>query len=107
MRRVVWSRAARRDFAGILAYIAERNPIAAEAVTARLHEAIVSLAELPTGRPGRVTGTYEKVVIGLPYIIAYGLSVDPDGATVLIVLRLIHGARDWTRDRWPEESPSQ
>jgi toxin ParE1/3/4 len=94
MRRISWSRAARRDFGGILAYIAERNPIAAEAVASRLDEAIVSLAELPTGRPGRVTRAYEKIVTGLPYIVAYALSVDPDGVAVLIVLRLIHSARD-------------
>ena len=75
----------------------------AEAVASRLHEVIASLAELPTGRPGRVTGTYEKIVTGLPYIVAYGLGVDPDGAAVLSVLRLIHGARDWARDRRPED----
>jgi toxin ParE1/3/4 len=93
MRRVLWSRAGRHDFESILGYIAERNPIAAEGVASRLDGAILSLAELPTGRPGRVTGTYEKVLTGLPYIIAYALSVDPDGAAVLIVLRLIHADR--------------
>ena len=27
----------------------------------------------PKGRPGRVAGTYEKTVSGLPYVIAYEL----------------------------------
>jgi plasmid stabilization system protein ParE len=103
MRRVVWTRAARRDIEGIVAYIAEGNPSAAQAVRTRLHDAVASLGVLPTGRPGRATSTYEKIVRGLPYIVAYSLNANADGLQTLTILRLIHGARDWTSDRWPDE----
>lgn len=103
MRRIVWTEAARRDIGQIFSYIAGKNPSAAMIVRDRLHEAVVSLGVLPTGRPGRVTSTYEKVVTGLPYIVAYSLDIDADGAPILTVLRLIHGARDWAADRWPDE----
>ena len=48
------------------------------------------------GRRGRVAGTYEMVVAGLPYIIAYSLSEELSGAETFTVLRIIHGTRDWT-----------
>ena len=50
------------------------------------------LTEFPrTGHTGRVAGTYEWVVRGLPYIIVY--QVRDDGREV-VVLSIVHGARD-------------
>jgi len=57
---------------------------------------------MPTGRRGRVSGTYEKLVVGLPYIIAYSLETLPSGEQVLAVLSVIHGARNWSPGTWPE-----
>jgi toxin ParE1/3/4 len=103
MRRIAWSHASLRDFRNIISYIAERNPIAAESVSRRLLETVDALGRIPAGRPGRMSGTYEKVVAGWPYIVAYKLGTDLDGSETVYLLRIIHGARDWTRDRWPEE----
>ena len=102
MRRVVWSEAARAEYRNILTYLAERNPSAAEIVGQRIKETIANLTDQPTGRPGRVFGTYEKVVLRTPYIIAYGLWEAPEGGETLNVLHVIHGARDWPEGRWPE-----
>ena len=57
---------------------------------------------MPTGRRGRVSGTYERPVSGLPYIIAYALKATEAGDEVLAILRVIHGARNWRADTWPE-----
>jgi plasmid stabilization system protein ParE len=57
---------------------------------------------MPTGRKGRVSGTYEKVVGGLPYIIAYALGDDPPHQETITILHVIHGARDWPEETWPE-----
>ena len=46
------------------------------------------------GRSGRVTGTYEKLVPGLPYILAYEIVSRPEGELIAI-LHVLHGARDW------------
>lgn len=102
MRRVVWSRHAHDDFRGIIEYIARDDPAAAGHVVTRIDQAVQALAATPTGRRGRVSGTYEKVVRGVPYIIAYALGDEPKGHETITVLRIIHGARDWRDDSWPE-----
>ena len=43
------------------------------------------------GRPGRVRGTREWVVHGLPYLIVYLID---DDATELTVIAIFHGAQD-------------
>jgi toxin ParE1/3/4 len=53
------------------------------------------------GRPGRVTGTYEKSIVGLPYIIAYALTSTSTGEEQVAILRVIHAARDWPKGEWP------
>jgi toxin ParE1/3/4 len=101
LRRLVWSSHARQDFREIITYIAAKNPSAAAGVRDRFNETASRLAEMPTGRRGRVAGTYEKVLPGLPYIIAYVLETTPAGGDVLTILRVIHGARDWRPREWP------
>jgi plasmid stabilization system protein ParE len=96
-RRIEWSASALDDLDQTIAYIARDDPAAARKVVADISRAAVALGIRPTGRPGRVSGSYEKSVTGLPYVIAYAL---PDDARI-VVLRVIHTARDWPRDGWP------
>jgi plasmid stabilization system protein ParE len=56
---------------------------------------------MATGRKGRVGGTYEKPVPRLPYIMAYALSTLADGSEAVVILRVIHGVRNWPEDEWP------
>ena len=100
MRPVIWSDAARRDYFDILRYIAADNPDAAERIVDAIERAGNGLGEFTTGRPGRVSGTYEKLVPGLRYILAYRLAVR-DGREVVAILRVIHTARDWREEDWP------
>ena len=102
MRRVFWSEDALAEFCALLQYIAADDPAAATRVAERLEAAIGGLAQMPTGRRGRVAGTYEKVVAGLPYIVAYTLGESPAGEDRVTVLRIIHGARNWPEGEWPE-----
>ncbi len=67
-----------------------------------IDQTIQTLAATPTGRQGRVSGTYEKVVPGLPYIIAYALGDEPKTHETLTILRIIHSARDRREESWPE-----
>ncbi|MFC5422465.1 type II toxin-antitoxin system RelE/ParE family toxin [Bosea eneae] len=96
MRSLLWSAAALDDFENAIARIAADDREAARRVAAAIDRAARLLAERPIGRPGRVTGTYEKTVSGLPWIIAYTLDGDR-----LVVLRVIHSARDWPKEGWP------
>ncbi|WP_040308748.1 type II toxin-antitoxin system RelE/ParE family toxin [Asticcacaulis biprosthecium] len=102
MRPVNWADEARRNLVDIIEYIYTDSPAAAYRVADKIAECASSLSDMPTGRPGRVKGTYEKVVFGLPYILAYVIDEQADGSEVIYLLRVIHGARDWTPDAWPK-----
>jgi plasmid stabilization system protein ParE len=100
-RQVRWSREALDDLKYQIDYIAADNPAAAKRVAARIRSAGASLGKAATGRRGRIVGTYEKVVSGLPYIIAYSIAHRPGGGEVVMILRVIHDARHWPPGEWP------
>ena len=99
MNAVVWSESALDDLDSAIAYIAADNPVAARKVLERIDTAADGLGQAATGRRGRIAGTYEKSVRGLPYIIAYAIQPLPSGRERIVILRVIHGARNWL----PEE----
>ena len=99
-RRVSWSRDALDDLKEEVAHIAADNPRAAQRVRDVLNKTAAALSDIPTGRPGRVSGTYEKSVTGLSYIIAYAVTGDANHGVVSIV-RVIHTSRDWQPESWP------
>lgn len=99
-RSVRWSRTALGEIKAQVAWIAQDNPEAARRVAQRLRATGDALADFATGHPGRVAETYEKSVSGLPYVIAY--AIDRTGASeVIVVLHVIHTARDWREREWP------
>jgi len=100
-RRLVWSRAGLDDLKRTLSFIARDDKKAARKVRMAIDRAARLLADHPTGRRGRVSGTYEKSVLGLPYVIAYALTADRGGAETLAILRVIHTRRDWKPGQWP------
>ena len=66
-RSVTWSREALDDIKVQFKHIAKDNPAAAKRVADRIRDAGKALGDMATGRPGRVSGTYEKSVARLPY----------------------------------------
>ena len=88
---VVWLRRAQQHLAEIVAYIAADNLTAALEVRRRIEEAVFTLASFPeSGRQGRIDGTRELVIRGLPYIIPYRLRHGR-----VEILAVIHAARRW------------
>jgi hypothetical protein len=55
----------------------------------------------PQPRMDVETASYEKVVAGLPFIIAYALGTSAAGSEVLTVVRMIYTSRDWPEGAWP------
>ena len=100
-RRVLWSRDALDELKETAAYLASENPAAAKRVAAAIRKCGGALGQAATGRPGRVTNTYEKPVPGRPYILAYTFGAAIDGGEAVVILRVIHGARDWPDEGWP------
>jgi toxin ParE1/3/4 len=102
MRRPVqWSRAALDDLKAQIAYISADSPTAARQVADRIRDSGAALGKMATGRAGRVTGTYEKSVTRLPFVIAYAIT-PYGGRETISILRVIHTSRDWPAEEWPK-----
>ena len=87
--QIKWAEDAVSDLVEIRYYIAQDNPRAASDVAIQIKKSVVLLGEQPgMGRPGRVEGTRELVLSGLPYIIPYRVKNN-----VVQILRVFHGAR--------------
>lgn len=89
--RIRWTVPALRALESIQDYIAKDNPRAAFEVAQRIRIVVGQLEEQPKmGRKGRVRGTFELVVDGLPYIVPYRIK-----NTEIHVLNVYHTSRKW------------
>ena len=89
--RVKWTRKALLNLDQAMDFIAADKPAAASMVASNIWNAALGLADHPgMGRPGRVAGTRELIVPGLPYILPY---VEKDGT--VIILRVMHTSMKW------------
>lgn len=87
--RIRWLRAALRNLDDEASYIALDDALAAQTVVKRVLAAVTQLIEQPgMGRPGRVPGTRELVVLKTRYIAPYRVA----GETISI-LRVFHTSR--------------
>lgn len=86
-----WTDEAQADFTGQIAWIAERNPVAAERVAEEVLARVGLLETFPhSGRPGRREGTRELVMVPRPYVVIYKVL-----EAEIVVLRFLHGAQRW------------
>ena len=89
--RVRYQRRALRDIENIQEFIEKRNPRAAVDVVARIRRAAERLGTLPyMVHPGRDSGTYEWVVVGLPYIIVCEID---EATNEVAIVAIFHGAQ--------------
>jgi addiction module RelE/StbE family toxin len=90
--RLRWTSRAERDLDEIADYIGQDSPAAAARVILELIDQVESalLGQPAVGRPGRVLGTRELVIGGLPYVVPYRLR-EKD----IEILRVLHTSRRW------------
>jgi len=82
-------RAALHNLDDEASYVALENALAAQTVVERVLAAVAQLVEQPgLGRPGRLPGTRELVVLKTRYIVPYRV----EGETISI-LRVFHTSR--------------
>jgi len=87
--RIRWLRTALRNLDEEAAYIAAEDPAAARLVVGRVLAAVGQLADQPgLGRPGRVPGTRELVVLETRYLVPYRVRRD-----AVEILRVFHTSR--------------
>ncbi len=78
------------DLRSIHGYIADDDPNMADRIISRIRQAIDTLAAFPQlGRQGRVSGSRELVVSGLPYTIVYSRPT----ADSIDILTVVHQRR--------------
>ena len=83
---------ARDDLRAIKDWIAADNPRAAIGVASRIRQTALLFAQFPRmGRKGRLEGTREFGVTGLPYTIVYVEAADGD----IDVLTIVHQSRQF------------
>ena len=88
---IVFTQRAINDMEELHAYIARRSPSRAHSVLARIRRAINRLEVFPySGRGGRLSGTRELVVPGLPYLAVYEVQDDR-----VVIQRVLHQAQQW------------
>jgi addiction module RelE/StbE family toxin len=87
-----WTRRAEQDLEDIASYIGQDSPAAAARVVLELIDQIdATLPKRPAvGRPGRLLGTRELVIGGLPYIVPYRVREND-----IEILRVLHTSRRW------------
>jgi addiction module RelE/StbE family toxin len=91
--RIVWSRRAIRHLTNVRDYIAQDSPGSAAGVATKILESVERLTKHPNlGRQGRIAGTRELVVPGLPYVIPYRIHRNR-----MELIAVFHG-----RQRWPD-----
>jgi toxin ParE1/3/4 len=89
--RLIVDACAWRDLDDIGRWIARSNPSAARRVLAHLLKSIEQLGDFPfLARPGRVAGTFELVVAGMPYIIVFERWTR---SRTIVVVAIVHAAR--------------
>lgn len=88
---VRWTRLARADFVAHCERIARDDLDRAVIMAAEIERRVGALDAFPyRGRPGRVDGTRELPLPGLPWVAIYAVAGD-----AVTVLRLLHGAQAW------------
>ncbi len=86
-----WTRRALCRLDEIGAYFSEHNPAAAARLIRRIVEHTETLRPHPRkGRLGRVPATFELVVTGTPYIVAYRILGEE-----IQILTVLHAAQSW------------
>jgi plasmid stabilization system protein ParE len=93
--QIKWLRTALRNLDEEIAFIAAEDPQAARHTASRILEAIALLETQPgLGRPGRVPGTRELVVLDSRYLIPYRVNRQS-----IEILRVFHSSRSLPQ-RW-------
>lgn len=81
---------ARDDLRAIRDWIAADDPSAADRVVSRIAQTAMMFGQSPLlGRAGRVQGTREFSVVGLPYLLVYSIASESD----VDVLTVVHARR--------------
>ena len=91
--QIRWTKKALNNLDAAVKYIAKANPTNDRMIAQKIWDSVQLLTTQPGfGRPGRIDGTRELIIGGLPFIVPY-----LEQECAIIILRIIH-----TSMKWPE-----
>jgi toxin ParE1/3/4 len=89
--KIKWLETALDNIAHIADRLSENDPAAARRMVTKIRLSIDNLTKHPTmGRPGRVKGTRELVIVGTFYIVIYKVNNNN-----IEILRVLHSSQRW------------
>jgi len=104
--RIRWTSKALDNLDAAVEYVAADSPTAAQKVAQKIWDSVQLLTAQPgLGRPGRIKGTRELVISGLPYIVPY---LEQDAT--IVILRIMHTSMKWPNSfntDFRKEEPTQ
>ncbi len=93
LAKVNWTKIAINDLESVFNYIAEieDRPETARLMIKKIIEGVDQIKSFPeSGRPGRVKGTKELIIVTTPFIVVYKMKKGS-----LEILTVLHHARKW------------
>ncbi len=92
--RIEWLLEAGQDLVEIRSFIAADRPGTTAKVAKRILDTVAYLSEHPEiGRKGRIPGTRELIIPGLPYIVPYRVK-----GGVIEILGVLHTVQEWPKE---------
>ncbi len=92
--QIKWLGEAGQDLVEIRRYIASDRPNAAVQVAKSILATVAYLRDHPEiGRAGRIPGTRELVIPGLPYIVPYRVK-----SAAIEILGVLHASQEWPKE---------
>lgn len=91
--KVNWTKIAISDLESAFNYVAEieNRPETARLMIKKIIEGVEQIKSFPdSGRPGRVKGTKELIIVTTPFIVVYRMK-----KASLEILTVLHHARKW------------
>ena len=93
--KIEWNQKAKDDLIGIIDYISDDNPAAAQNLKNDIAKLVMLLQQFPQmGRPGRVDSTRE-LVVNDHLVLIYSL-ISP---RKVVILRVLSSYQSWPNDR--------
>lgn len=93
--KIEWNQKAKGDLIGIIDYISDDNPVAAQNLKNDIDKLVILLQQFPLmGRPGRVDSTRE-LVVNDHFVLIYSLV----SSRKVVILRVLSSYQSWPNDR--------
>lgn len=92
---IIWSQSATADLYGVIEYIAEQNPVAAQSLLDEIREKVGGLVDNPQlyALSGRAEA-YRQITLRENFLVYYQVLTEAEPAAISVVA-VVHARRQW------------